>query len=66
LWLILLAKVSTEKELTATTFLVSFATSYEYDTMTVRKEVRLIQLKELAHELLMRRVFILGTSRPLL
>jgi hypothetical protein len=26
--------------------------SYEYDTMTVRKEVGLIQLKALAHELL--------------
>jgi hypothetical protein len=42
LWLTLLAKASTEKEPTATTFLVSFATFH----MTVRKEVGL------AHELL--------------
>jgi hypothetical protein len=33
--------------------------SYEYDTMIVRKEVGLIQLKVLAHELLMSKVYIL-------
>jgi hypothetical protein len=56
LWLTLLAKVSTEKELTANTFPVSFAIFhyYDYDTMAVRKEVR---LKVLAHKLLMSRVF---------
>jgi hypothetical protein len=38
-------------------FLCNF--SYEYDTKTVRKEIRVIQLIVLAHELLMSKVFTL-------